>query len=542
MGGILPASSNRRLLISAIRWLFVFGMAAYAIVFVFNSLTRYWYFSNDSMNYVDVARNISAGRGIVQSTLGFNQPYLFEETSPIPSPMTSQSPLYPILIALLSLFGIPHAEAALSISGFVLGGVILMAYLLGRDLYNEATGWLAAGLLLLYAPLGNVARVAWTESPAIFLVLLSFWLLARLHRVQRSRKAWIYALLAGFAAGLAFATRYSMIPIFFVGCGFILIAMRFKRESLMPLLFFILAFSLPFLGVAAHNYISIGRIMPPALPSQTDWVTNVKDLLRYLFGLYLAEEIDSTVQLIVMGALLLVIGIAWLIRGGVRSSLQELFVQHGGFLVPLWILAYSSFLVYRRTVTNFDEINPRLVSPAVVAFMILVAALAASLLSKRGENFARYGVLLLVLVACVWEIHTSIVTPPLNVVAEGHQSERMIWIETKTTARDLIIGDNTVDIPFYLHRPAAISFSPYPYTVYLTYKKLSAFVARHCADYDRFYIVLRKKGGTERGLKRQYGSFVRDLLLGNAERYPDVIKIKDLPETLIYQITTCPGH
>jgi len=75
----------------------------------------------------------------------------------------------------------------------------------------------------------------------------------------------------------------------------------------------------------------------------------------------------------------------------------------------------------------------------------------------------------------------------------------------------------------------------------LTYKKLTAFVARHCSDYDRFYLVLRKKQGTEKGLKRQYGSFVRDLLLGNAERYPTVIKIEDLPETLIYQITTCSG-
>ena len=115
----------------------VFGVTAYIVLFVFNSLTRTRYFSNDSMNYVDVARNISAGRGIVQSTLGFNQPYLFEETSRIPNPMTSQSPLYPILIALLSLFGIPHADSALLISGLALGGVIFMAYLLGRDLYDE---------------------------------------------------------------------------------------------------------------------------------------------------------------------------------------------------------------------------------------------------------------------------------------------------------------------------------------------------------------------------------------------------------------------
>jgi hypothetical protein len=176
-----------------------------------------------------------------------------------------------------------------------------------------------------------------------------------------------------------------------------------------------------------------------------------------------------------------------------------------------------------------------------VAFVILVAALVASLLSTRVTNWVRNGTLLLILIVCVQEIYTSMVTPPLNVKAEGLGSERIKWIETRTTPNDLIIGDNTVDIPFLLQRPAAVSFSPYPYTIHLTYKKLSAYAARHCADYDGFYIVLRKKSGTERGLKRQYGTFVRDLLLGNPERYPDVIKIKDLPETFIYQLTTCPG-
>ena len=534
-----PVSRGKILFMSVSRWLLIFGVTAYVILFVFNSLTRTGYFSNDSMNYVDVARNISAGRGIVQSTLGFNQPYLFDEASPIPNPMTSQPPLYPILIALLSFFGIPHADSALLISGLALGGVILMAYLLGRDLYNEATGWLAVGLLLLYYPLSNVARVAWTESFAIFLMLISFWLLARLYREQESRKAWIYALLAGFTTGLAFATRYSMLPMFFVGGGFILIAMRFKRKCMVPLSLFILAFSLPFLSVAAHNYFSLGRIMPPALPSQSDLVTNLRDLFHYLFGLYLAEGIDSIIQVMVIGILFLVISVVWLTRGRVKSSLQVIFFQEGGFLIPFWILAYSSFLVYRRTVTNFDEINLRLVSPAGVAFMILVAALIASLLSPRVTNWARYAALPLSLIVCLQELQISMLTPPLKAEAESRLSERVKWIETRTTSNDLIIGDNTVDIPFYLQRPAAVSFSPYPYTVHLTYKKLTAFIAEHCSDYDRFFLVLGKKQGTERGLKRQYGTFVKDLLLGNPERNPDVIKIEDLPETLIYQVTTC---
>lgn len=62
--GTFPEGRDKKLLMRASRWLLVLGVIAYVILFVFNSLTRTRYFSNDSMNYIDVARNISAGRGI----------------------------------------------------------------------------------------------------------------------------------------------------------------------------------------------------------------------------------------------------------------------------------------------------------------------------------------------------------------------------------------------------------------------------------------------------------------------------------------------
>ena len=70
-----------------LRCLFLLAVVVYLILFGLNSLGRLRRFSPDSMNYVDVARNIAAGRGIVQSTLGFNQPH-WDPKGTIPTPIT----------------------------------------------------------------------------------------------------------------------------------------------------------------------------------------------------------------------------------------------------------------------------------------------------------------------------------------------------------------------------------------------------------------------------------------------------------------------
>src|SRR5687768_2425355 len=66
------------------------------------------------MNYVDIARNIAQGRGIVQSTLGFNQPHFFTSLSPAGA-FTSQPPLYSLAIAVVGSLGISFADAALPV-------------------------------------------------------------------------------------------------------------------------------------------------------------------------------------------------------------------------------------------------------------------------------------------------------------------------------------------------------------------------------------------------------------------------------------------
>src|SRR5262245_41238413 len=97
-----------------IEWIFWLEIIVYLFLFGVNSLSRLRKFSPDSMNYVDVAKNFVAGRGLVQSTLGFNVPrFSIDDTSP--TPLISQPPVYPLLIGLFSCLGVSCANAALLI-------------------------------------------------------------------------------------------------------------------------------------------------------------------------------------------------------------------------------------------------------------------------------------------------------------------------------------------------------------------------------------------------------------------------------------------
>jgi len=97
------------------RWVVIIGILFYLGLFGYNSLTRTRNFSEDSMNYIDVARNIERGSGITQSTLGFNQPRFLSD-SEFPVPLTAQPPIYPLFIALTSQTGISPENMSLIIS------------------------------------------------------------------------------------------------------------------------------------------------------------------------------------------------------------------------------------------------------------------------------------------------------------------------------------------------------------------------------------------------------------------------------------------
>jgi len=94
-----------------------------------NSLVRVRRFSPDSMLYVDAARNVAAGRGLVSNIVGLNQPGVSLDDA-LPVPFITYAPLYPFAIAGVARLGPEAAEAALLVA--VLGwlAIVLLGYAL----------------------------------------------------------------------------------------------------------------------------------------------------------------------------------------------------------------------------------------------------------------------------------------------------------------------------------------------------------------------------------------------------------------------------
>ncbi len=514
-----------------LRWAFGLAVLVYLTLFALNSLTRLRRFSPDSMNYVDVGRNIATRRGIVQSTLGFNQPH-WDVRRTIPTPLTSQPPVYPLLIAFLGSFGLPWADAALLIPVLSYAAILLLTCLLVRELFDSGAALMATACLLVYAPLRFVSAFAWSETPAMALAWLGFWLLARTRYTLPQRYGW--PLLAGLATGLAFATRYAFLPMLPVGI-LLLIEPEDRRWTWRNLVLYAAGFALPALGVIGRSLLYEGTLLGPTRnPSWRGLYANWHDMIDALFKSFL-ERVAPQCQYTWFRLSLLGMGIILAIRRQLGKTLEEVFLGGKAYLLTFWTLGYLGLLLYQRTQTHFDQIGPRLTVPGGIALVVLWATLLVKTLRVQAKHVI-YSALLLGILAIRDQVMVWRELPPQSEADAIARSERLTWVAQHTTARDLIIGDDTMDIPFYFGYEAAISFSPYPYTDYPDYETWMAYLKPRCAQYEHVYLVLRRRCENEECWWRTYGPFIADLVRGNLSAYPAIVRPRALVDGYVFEI------
>jgi 4-amino-4-deoxy-L-arabinose transferase-like glycosyltransferase len=525
-------------------WLLAMAILVYLVLFGYNLLTRTYDFSDsDTMNFIDIARNIITGRGITQSTLWINQPH-FAANDQIPTPQTSQPPLYPILIAPFCYFGLPCPEAALLISVISYGLVLLAAYRLSLELYDERVALLSIVFLLLYISFNRVYKTAFADPVGVVFVVVSLWLFIQTCR-SAANQIWI-PVVTGLTTGLAFATRYALLPLFLLGIVFIFIE---SKQKLRTLGLYIVGFTMPASFILVRNLIVIGAIMPSPNPSNVGFKSNVLAAFQAVFEQYLGTYIfEPIVQVHLIAFWLLALGILLIRQRRLHVTMQAVFIKKGAWLLTCWSWGYLVFLVYQRTYTHFDQINDRLVIPAVITMVLLLAALTV----KSIEFKTKYLYLLTLLFVFLMigrVVRSTIRTPVSNLDQHIADSERMRWVAQYTTDHDLIIGEDTVDIPFYLNRSGAVSFSPYPYTDYPEYDKIMAYSNKHCQEYEHIYLVLRNdippwaEGlGFEREefFEHYYGSFITDLVFGRMQQYPGVILLDRLSDNYVFELQCQP--
>jgi 4-amino-4-deoxy-L-arabinose transferase-like glycosyltransferase len=500
----------------------------YLALFIFNTVTRSGRFSPDSMSYINVAQNILAGKGITQPTVGFNQQsFSLDQTPPVP--FTEQAPLYPIMVALVSRFGISPARSALLLSAIANAMLLVLVYQLARSLYDETVALIATPLLLFYYPTHWIANWAWTEPIGIAFLLLSLWLLAR--KGTDALRLSVFA--AGLVSGLAFATRFALIPLFGVGILFRLLNPRSWKHKLVETGLYAVGFAIPAGLVLARNFFIVGSLMPPSQPGRTRFWQNLFKVFQTTFGGYLTEHSPGW-QIGLLAASVLAICVALALRGDLSGGLRDIFFSNHRYLLALWAATYLIFLIVQRYFSYFD-VDARTIAPAGVALVMFWSA-AIVRTTKMPTHYARVIALILLLVGISGQARATFRARSLDLQAPIRNSERLGWVATHTSDKDLIIGDDVVDIPFFLHRGSTLSFSPYPYTDYPTYEKIMAYARRYCRDYDNIYLVLRRHSASEEDWRFYLGDFFADLVFGRVQNYPGIIVVQLLNDGCVFRI------
>ncbi len=487
------------------------------------SLTRVRRFTPDSMLYVDAARNVAAGRGLAISALGLNEPGV-PIAARLPLPLTTYGPLYPLAIAALSHAGIEAADAALLVAALSWLAILLLAWALARRAWGDAAGLLAPALLLMYAPLRDAASTAWSEPLAVSLLLASLLALPLAGRGALPR-----VLVSGLCAGLAFATRYAFLPALALGPVALLVAARPSRRSAgAPAAWLAAAFAVV-VPVLLRNHAIDGEWFPPAGPSTVPFGANLAAALRVLLGAIVTLE--ATTVTVLVGAALFAAALALTLWRGRPARAPA---GGGAFALVGWTALYLGYLVVARTLRDFDAIDTRLVLPAGVTALIVLAGWLARGLALRPRVAAA-----LLAVAMAWtaarDVRALATQPPRTAAGDLAASPRLTWLAAHTGERDLVFADAASDVVFYARR-RAVAFWPDPAAAPPTPERLRAYARLHRAEYDRFWIAIDPRDVLAEDRRALYGPWFVELACGRDSAAAGVVRAAAVADGFVYQL------
>jgi 4-amino-4-deoxy-L-arabinose transferase-like glycosyltransferase len=489
------------------------------------SLTRYRHFSADSRNYVNVARNVLAGRGLVQDTAGFGESR-FPTKARLPQPFGVHAPLYPLAIAALAALGLTAEDAALLLPVVCAGLTLLAASLLVGRLYDARAALLCAGLLVASFPLAFLATSAWSELLATSALFAS--LLALLWRAEPPGPRLI--LLAGLLAGLAFASRYPLVVALPLG-ALALVGRGGWRPYLGRLALYGAGFTAVAGPIVLRNLLVIGSLSGATRgPSDVAFAVNLKVARRVLLAQWAAGpeggRFVEVLTLLLFGAA--ATGLTR--RGEARSWLLE----RRRFVLWAWPLGYAAYMVLQRSVMHFDFLDARLLGPAQL-FVPCLVALALRALVPAAAPLLAAGVVTIALIRGGLLADRIRSTPPAQAPRPGQTSERLRFVKKRTTPRDLLIVMRGTDLAFLLDRPS-VYFTRRPEMSPVTREDLRALLADACPRYERVFLVFNKYRGHEASWRRGYGDLVTDLALGRLEPYPEVEEAIPLADGTVFRL------
>ncbi|MFO7898048.1 MAG: hypothetical protein R6V58_03185 [Planctomycetota bacterium] len=333
--------------------------------------------SPDSTNYVAAARHFRAGEGF----RGYDG-----------TPFVKWPPLLPMALAAFGLAGSNIIWVGGVLNAVAYGAIVFVS---GRMLYRYSRG--SAPVILgtlcvtFSLPLFRVCTMLWSEPLFILLVLLSLWQLNRFCHQPSSGRLVRSALLVSAAT----LTRYTGVTIGATGCVLILFLLRVPlRKRLSACLLFGAIAAVPPAIWLGRNWFVTGTLAGKRAPSAVTLMQNVSRSGKELAIFFVPRRIVFSARFPARVFFVALVGTALAMTVFLSRRRSNRNTSCGGtyvLCIATFSIIYLAMLLVSATLTAFDGIDERLLSPLYVPGVFLAfLAFDELVLASRNDTGANH--------------------------------------------------------------------------------------------------------------------------------------------------------
>lgn len=449
------------------------------------------------------------------------------------SPFIQWPPLYPFLLTLGLMSGIEPGVFAMYINAVVYGAIILISGLWVFDSTGSITRMVVSGIFLTLAyPLYYTGRFMWSEILFILFCLISLIFLDNYTRNYFAKNtaghvSLIYLAGAAVFAALASLTRYLGLTLIMAGMVILLAQKKKMLTKLLEIIFFGAVSSFPLLVWLARNFILTDTFTGGRSPSSFTFTQVFLGFFDVAAGWIMSSNYGSAPHIVIW--VLIIFVLAAIVK-------QKLFYTNKNinktFVLTVFILFYSVYLIITASIVAFDNMNTRLLSPLYPFFFLALIYALPTYIESFTENKTKAVVLgllcSLIFLMPVLNSYTDIKKEMFSTGKNGSGFLASQWWKgsmiveyVEEIPRDAMIISNNPDIIYAITGRIA-RFPPKPGQVYWYGAKR---LKEHLPEYENVYLLW-------------FASTYNDQILNEDDmsEYFEMIPVKEFPSGRIYKI------
>jgi hypothetical protein len=326
-----------------------FAVAAFLIVFIYSKHGGIG-ISPDSIVYVSAARSlIESGR-----LLGYNQ-----------MPVVDFPSFYPIFLAAVKF--ITHVDPVVAgkyLNGLLFATVVYASSMIINKFVNHSLGYKCIVLLcIVVAPsLQEVYSMLWSES---LFILLSLFLILAIHRYFKTYTL-SSLLIVSLIVAVACVTRYAGIAFAGAGGALLLFNRQLKPQKKAAHVLVFSFVSLSLLVANLYRNLHAGGFLTG---NREKGITPLQDNMSYfgsVVGNWLPFFPDQYTISLVVGWLVLLTIIAICVYYWIKGNQWYTSFEN---VTSVFALVYAAFIILSSTVSHYERINDRLLSPLYIPLL-----------------------------------------------------------------------------------------------------------------------------------------------------------------------------